>query len=156
MKIFLNLGSNLGCREEMLGRAVALIRGALSGRVVCSRMIETQAWGYESDNPFLNVGVAVEPDQALSPMEVLRIVEGIQRELDPSPHRDESGGYIDRAIDIDIIAIDDVVMDTPELTLPHPRMHLREFVLVPMAELAPDWVHPRLGRRVDEMVKAWD
>lgn len=61
------------------------------------------------------------------------------------------GGYIDRAIDIDIIAIDDVVMDTPELTLPHPRMHLREFVLVPMAELAPDWCHPRFGLRVDEM-----
>ncbi len=84
-------------------------------------------------------------------MEVLRIVEGIQRDLDPSPHRDEAGGYIDRAIDIDIVAIDDVVMDTPELTLPHPRMHLREFVLVPMAELAPDWRHPRFGLRVDEM-----
>lgn len=151
MKIFLNLGSNLGNREEMLGRAVALLRDALPGRVTCSRMIETPAWGFESDNPFLNVGVAVETECALSPMEVLRIVEGIQRDLDPSPHRDEAGGYIDRAIDIDIVAINDVVLDTPELTLPHPRMHLREFVLVPMAELAPDWRHPRFGLRVDEM-----
>lgn len=92
MKIFLNLGSNLGNREEMLGRAVALLRDALPGRVTCSRMIETPAWGYESDNPFLNVGMTVEPECALSPMEVLRMVEGIQRELDSSPHRDEAGG----------------------------------------------------------------
>ena len=118
----------------MLGRAVALLRDALPGRVTCSRMIETPAWGYESDNPFLNVGMTVEPECALSPMEVLRMVEGIQRELDPSPHRDEAGGYIDRAIDIDIIMVDDVRMDTPRLTLPHPRMREREFVMLPLME----------------------
>ncbi|MDE6204622.1 MAG: 2-amino-4-hydroxy-6-hydroxymethyldihydropteridine diphosphokinase [Duncaniella sp.] len=152
MKIFLNLGSNLGNREEMLGRAVALLRDALPGRVTCSRMLETPAWGFESAHPFINLGVMIETDTEHEPLGLLHTVQQVQRDLDPSPHRDAEGLYIDRAIDIDIVAIDDVVMDTPELTLPHPRMHLREFVLVPMAELAPEWVHPRLGLRIDEMV----
>lgn len=151
MKIFLNLGSNLGDREEMLGRAVALIGDALPGRVSCSRVLETPAWGYESANAFLNVGVMVETDIAYEPVRVLHILQEIQRRLDPSPHRNAAGGYIDRAIDIDIIAIDDTVMDTPELTLPHPRMHLRRFVLEPMAQLAPDWEHPMLHMTPEEM-----
>ncbi|MDE6378068.1 MAG: 2-amino-4-hydroxy-6-hydroxymethyldihydropteridine diphosphokinase, partial [Duncaniella sp.] len=69
-----------------------------------------------------------------------------------APHRDRDGGYIDRRIDIDIIAIDSIVLSTPRLTLPHPRMHLREFVLVPLAQLAPGWVHPVTGLNASAML----
>lgn len=152
MKIFLNLGSNLGSREEILGRAVALLGDALPGRVSCSRMLETPAWGFESVHPFINLGVMIETDAEYEPLELLHIVQAVQRRLDPSPHRDASGGYIDRAIDIDIIAIDERVIDLPELTVPHPRMHLRRFVLEPMEQLAPDWRHPLLHLTPEEMM----
>lgn len=152
MTIHLNLGSNLGEREDTLGRAVALIKDALPGRLTCSQIIETPAWGFESANPFLNLGVMVETDEECDPIELLHTLQKIQHSLDPSPHRDASGGYIDRAIDIDIIAIDDLVLDSPELTLPHPRMHLRRFVLGPMAQLAPDWHHPLLHLTPEEML----
>lgn len=154
MVIHLNLGSNLGGREDILGRAVALIKDALPGRVTCSRLIESEPWGFESENTFLNLGVMVEidGDMAFEPMELLGIFQDIQRALDPSPHRDAEGGYIDRAIDIDIIAVDDIVIDGPELTLPHPRMHMRRFVLEPMAELAPSWRHPLLHLTPGEML----
>ena len=152
MKIFLNLGSNLGNREEMLGRAVALISGALPGRVSCSRMLETPAWGFESEYPFLNIGVMIETEAGYEPLGLLRMIQDIQHQLDPSPHRNEEGGYIDRAIDIDIIAIDERVIDLPELTVPHPRMYLRRFVLEPMEELAPDWKHPLLHLTPKEMM----
>jgi len=152
MTLHINLGSNLGCREATLGRAVALIKDALPGRVTCSDIIETPAWGFKSDHPFLNIGVMAETDSDIAPTELLHTLQGIQHALDPSPHRDASGGYIDRAIDIDIIAIDDLVIDTPELTLPHPRMHLRRFVLEPMAQLAPSWRHPLLHLTPGEML----
>ncbi len=154
MTIHLNLGSNLGGREDILGRAVALIKDVLPGRVTCSQVIESAPWGFESANPFLNLGVMVEIDGAMAfePMELLRIFQDIQHALDPSPHRDAAGGYIDRAIDIDIIAIDNLVIESPQLTLPHPRMHLRRFVLGPMAELAPSWHHPLLHLTPGEMM----
>lgn len=152
MLVHLNLGSNLGDREAILGRAVTLIGRALPGHVTCSRMIETPAWGFESQHPFLNIGVTVRLERVWEPLDLLHAVQRVQREMDPSPHRDATGAYIDRAIDIDIIAIDDTVMVSSELTLPHPRMHLREFVLRPMAEISPEWVHPLLHMTAAQML----
>ncbi len=87
---------------------------------------------------------------------VLRKLQEIQLSIDPSPHRDAEGRYIDRAIDIDLIAIDDWVVDTPDLTLPHPRMHLRDFVLIPLAGLAPTWRHPLTGKTATQHLSALD
>lgn len=152
MLVHLNIGSNLGDREAILYRAVELLGRALPGRVTCSRMIETPAWGFESQHPFLNMGVTIGLERVWEPLELLHTVQRVQHEVDPSPHRDDKGGYIDRAIDIDIIAIDDTVMMSSELTLPHPRMHMREFVLRPMAEIAPEWVHPLLHMTAAQML----
>lgn len=154
MTIHLNIGSNLGNRETMLRRAVEQISQALPGRVVCSDTIETPAWGYESEHPFLNIGVMLEPDTVYTPLEVLGILQKIQYSIDPSSHRDATGAYIDRAIDIDIIAIDDTVMESDELTLPHPRMHEREFVLRPMMQTAPAWEHPQLHLTPSQLLAA--
>ncbi|MCM1517355.1 MAG: 2-amino-4-hydroxy-6-hydroxymethyldihydropteridine diphosphokinase [Pseudoflavonifractor sp.] len=154
---YINIGSNMGDRHALIERAVALIE-RLSGPVRRSVYIESEPWGYESDNLFLNLGVAV--DTPMAPEELLERLLAIEREINPSSHRRPDGSYVDRAIDIDLIACDvmdgtgarSVVTDTPSLTLPHPRMHLRRFVLVPMAELAPAWRHPLLGLTPREML----
>lgn len=105
-----------------------------------SGFVESEPWGFSSGNGFLNVGV--EMDVCLPPDELMARLLDVQNGICASSHRDSSGGYVDRMIDIDLIFYGDVVMDTPSLVLPHPRMHLREFVLRPVAELSPEWVHP--------------
>lgn len=141
MTIFLNIGSNLGDRRLNLSRAIAAIEREF-GYFELSHTVESEPWGYDSPNPYLNVGMMVLSD--LTPLEILHKLQAIEREISPDPHRNPDGTYTDRIIDIDIIAIDDIVMDTPELTLPHPRLLLRPFVLEPLAELAPFWEHPLL------------
>ena len=111
-----------------------------------SDFITSPPWGYDSCNNFLNVGIAVEIDPDIPPLTILDDLLQVQFSVNPSPHRDESGNYIDRNIDIDIIAIDQLIFNHPRLTIPHPRMHLRQFVVAPMRQLAPDWKHPVYGK----------
>lgn len=156
--IHINIGSNSGCRHALIERAAAAVASAAGGPVSCSAVIETEPWGFDSPNAFLNLGLMVErelppaTDMRAFALTLLRRLRAIERGIDPSPHRDASGGYIDRAIDIDLIAVGDLVMETPELTLPHPRMHEREFVLRPLAELDPLWRHPLLGLTGSELL----
>lgn len=150
MHVFLNIGSNLGDRRRNLSRAVGAIEKEF-GYFELSHVVESEPWGYESPNPFLNVGMMILSD--LEPQEVLHKLQTIERSLSPAPHRNHDGSYADRLVDIDIIAIDSLVMDTPELQLPHPRMAERRFVLEPMAELAPFWVHPLLHRTPAELLQ---
>lgn len=142
MHYFINIGSNLGDRRRNLSRAVAAIEKEF-GYFELSHTVESEPWGYASLNPYLNVGMMFISE--LEPVEVLRRLQTIEAGLNASPHRTAEGGYADREVDIDIIAVDDLMVDTPELTVPHPRMAERRFVLEPLAELAPFWVHPRLG-----------
>ncbi|MCM1162894.1 MAG: 2-amino-4-hydroxy-6-hydroxymethyldihydropteridine diphosphokinase [Muribaculaceae bacterium] len=152
MRIHLNIGSNIGHRRSTLERAVAALSEALPGQMKVSEPIETPAWGYESANPYLNIGVMIDSDVDLPLQRLLELVLDIQNGISRQPHRDATGGYCDRIIDIDIIAVDDRIVQTPELTLPHPRMHLRRFVLEPMATLDPTWRHPVLGKTASEMM----
>ncbi|MDE5749844.1 MAG: 2-amino-4-hydroxy-6-hydroxymethyldihydropteridine diphosphokinase, partial [Duncaniella sp.] len=108
---------------------------------------------YEPPNPYLNLGVMTEPDTPLDPLDILDRAEEAQRAVSTDPHRSADGSYRDRLIDIDIIAIDAMVLDHPRLTLPHPRMHLRPFVLGPMAELDPAWVHPRIRKTPAQLLE---
>lgn len=153
MTLHLNIGSNIGHRRSAIERAVAALCEALpTGHTVCSEPVESEPWGFESPHPFLNVGVRIRLASPIEPGEVLRRVLAAERSVSAMPHRHPSGAYRDREVDIDIIAIDDLVTDTATLTLPHPRMHLREFVLRPMIELAPGWRHPLLGLTPAEML----
>lgn len=140
----INIGSNLGDRHALIGQAVAAIERALHATARCSRAFESSPWGYESPNKFLNVGIAIDTVN-ISPVHLLHILQEIEHDINPAPHRDLSGKYVDRSIDIDLIAVDTLTLSTPELILPHPRMHLREFVLIPMQETAPTWRHPVTG-----------
>lgn len=148
MNVFLNIGSNLGNRRLNISRAVRAIEREF-GYFELSKTVESKPEGFMSPNVFLNVGMMILTD--LEPIEVLHKLQTIEKELSPTSHRDEKGNYIDREIDIDIIAIDEMIIETEELTVPHPRMHQRHFVLEPMAELAPGWVHPKLGKTAWEL-----
>lgn len=139
--VFINIGSNLGNRRMNLSRAVAAIEKEF-GWFELSHTVESAPWGFESPNAFLNVGMMFLSD--LEPHEILRCLQDIEWRLSPGAHRNPDGTYADRAVDIDIIAIDDIVVDSPELKIPHPMMHKRSFVLEPMQELAPFWEHPLL------------
>ena len=89
----------------------------------------------------------------LSPLELLGAVRDIERAISPAPHRNADGSYADRLIDIDIIAVDSLVVDVAELQIPHPRMHERRFVLEPMNCLNPRWIHPILGLNPSQMLE---
>lgn len=142
----ISIGSNLGDRAALIGRAVAAISARFTVTAV-SRPVESEPWGYSSPHPFLNIGVNIEIPPTLSPRQLMLSLLEIQNEIDATPHRLADGTYADRAIDIDLICIGSRVSDAADdgnPSLPHPRMHLRHFVLIPMTEILPSWRHPRL------------
>ena len=150
MIYYLNIGSNIGDRRDNLYRAVVALAAGTGGCAVSS-IVESEPWGFESDNRFMNLGVSL--DSALEPHEMLDRIHDIERRLGSASHRDEQGGYIDRLVDIDIVAIDDLVIDTPTLQVPHPHLPERDFFLKPMAQLAPDWRHPVTGLTASQMLE---
>lgn len=139
-QVFLGLGSNLGDREHHLTEAIRLI-GERVGQVVRqSSFIETEPWGFESENGFLNGVILCET--TLTPRQVLRVTQKIERELgrqvksltaDGSPYT--LPRYADRPIDIDILLYDDLTVDEPDLKIPHPLMYERDFVMIPLKEI---------------------
>ena len=135
MTTYLGIGTNLGDRAENLTRAVALISEQVGTVLACSSFMETAPWGFTSDNHFLNAVLAV--DTALSPHELLRVTQSIERELGRL-HKTIDGNYSDRIIDIDILLYDDLTIVSEELTIPHPYMLIRDFVYLPLGEIAPE------------------
>lgn len=150
MNAHLNIGSNKGDSRRLIAEAVALV-GRYCGRVsAVSRLVESAPWGFDSPNNFVNVGVEV--TTSLSPVDLIAMTQRVERMISPAPHRDSTGAYIDREIDIDIVCIDDMVIDSPRLIVPHPRMAQRRFVLEPINELRPGWRHPLTGLTPAEML----
>jgi len=149
----INIGSNQGDREAIIADAVALIALISETEPRISRYYESEPWGFESENRFLNIGVEIE--YGAEPSQLLSELQRIERELGATPHRDSSGSYLDRNLDIDIIcAIDkEMIVETPLLTIPHPRMSERLFVLEPLHELSPEWIHPITKQNVDNLIK---
>ena len=133
-KLYLSLGSNLGDRAENLHRAIALIEERVGTVQRVSSFIETEPWGFESKHPFLNAACLVLT--TLSPMECLDATQQIERELGRK-RKSKNGKYHDRPIDIDLLMYDDLTLSTPRLTLPHPRMQERDFVMIPLREILP-------------------
>lgn len=138
---FILLGSNMGDREVVLDNAIKEIEKRCGRIVNKSSLYESEPWGFDTDLYFLNQAIAVETE--LEPHDLLKELLTIEAEL--GRRRNENHiGYESRPIDLDIIYIDDMINDDDDLILPHPRMHLRRFVLVPLSEISPDFVHPIL------------
>ena len=137
-QLYLSLGSNLGDRERMLHRAIALIDERIGTVQRVSSFIETEPWGFESEHPFLNAAVMVLT--TLSPEQCLKETQQIERELGRTT-KSKDGIYHDRPIDIDLLMYGDLKLSTPTLTLPHPRMQERDFVMIPLREILPNTVN---------------
>lgn len=146
----INIGSNLGNRMANILRAVAEITLLSDTPVKKSTIIESAPWGYKSQHSFINIGIEI--SITLTPEQLIRELQKIEKSISPSPHRTPDGTYADRPIDIDLIYVDQQVISTPQLSIPHPRMHLRSFVLTPIAEIAPEWTHPTLKLTATQML----
>jgi 2-amino-4-hydroxy-6-hydroxymethyldihydropteridine diphosphokinase len=134
MKAYLGIGTNLGDRAANLHYAVDQINEQAGHVLACSSFIETEPWGFASDNAFLNA--VVEIDTLHTPHELLHITQAIEREMGRT-HKSAGGVYSDRIIDIDILLYEDLVVNEPDLTIPHPLMWQRSFVYEPLLEIAP-------------------
>lgn len=130
--VYLSLGSNLGDREATMRRAIGLLNERAGSVDRQSSFIETEPWGFESTNKFLNMCVRLLT--ALSPEQLLMATKQIERELGRT-QKSVNGKYHDRPIDIDILMYDDVQIDSNDLTLPHPHMQERDFVMIPLREI---------------------
>ncbi|MFT5524043.1 MAG: 2-amino-4-hydroxy-6-hydroxymethyldihydropteridine diphosphokinase [Pirellulaceae bacterium] len=149
---FISLGANLGQRAENIGRAVELL--AANPRihsVRCSSLLETQSVGGPPDQPpFFNA--AAELETSLDPESLLRVLQDVEQQLGRTRHQ----RWDKRTLDLDILLFDDLVIQTQQLTVPHPRMAFRRFVLNPLAEIASNTLHPQLGWTVAEIIQHLD
>ena len=135
---YLALGTNIGNKRRNMITAAALLAERVGDVLALSGFYETEPWGFQSENTFLNA--ALQLDTSLSPLELLKATQEIEIEMGHT--QKSNGAYHDRIIDIDILLYDNLVLQTPELTLPHPLMHERLFVMEPLAEIAPNVIHP--------------
>lgn len=145
--VYLGLGTNIGNRRGNLVKAAALLAERVGDILALSGFMETEPWGFDSENLFLNAAIKMETP--LTPDELLSATQAIEREMGREKKSD--GTYHDRVIDIDILLYDNRVIEHPGLIVPHPLMQERLFVMAPLAEIAPFERHPLLGRTFMEL-----
>ncbi|MBR5353732.1 MAG: 2-amino-4-hydroxy-6-hydroxymethyldihydropteridine diphosphokinase [Bacteroidales bacterium] len=156
--LYLLIGGNQGDRKALLQQATDLIRQRVGSVVGCSQLYETAPWGTfdgMETQPFLNMALQVET--SLSAHDCLRECLAIEKELGRqrkgnTPPNDAKRVYSSRPIDIDLILFDNEVISLPDLTIPHPRMHQRRFVLQPLCDIAPDAIHPVLKKTISQLL----
>ena len=148
-KVYLGLGSNQGDRQQNLNRAIALIANRVGPITDQSDLFVTEPVGFKSTHLFNNMVIGLET--SLTANEVLKTTQQIEKELGRKK-KSVNGIYHDRLIDIDILLYDDETIQTPSLTVPHPRMKERRFVLEPMAQIAPQLIIPNETKTIAELL----
>lgn len=137
-QVYLGLGSNLGDCRKNLERAIRLIGDRVGLVTRQSSFIETEPWGFDSENKFLNAAILCETER--TPREVLLLTQQIERDMGRKKKliangQEPKANYKDRPIDIDILLYDDLTVDEPDLKIPHPLMYERDFVMIPLEEV---------------------
>lgn len=146
-KIGLILGSNLDGKFHYLKTASVFLQDNVGAIICASSIYASPPWGYKSQNEYINQVLIIETSQ--SPMQVLEKNLLIEKAL--GRERSENG-YTDRTIDIDILFYEDLISLKEKLMLPHPRLHLRKFCLIPLMEVLPEWRHPQLNIYIDKLI----
>lgn len=139
------MGGNIGNTQAVFKKAIEQIESGIGRCVLKSRLYTTEPWGFEAEQLFLNQVVVVETE--LEPHAVLELCLQTEAELG----RTRGNGYQSRTIDIDILFFDNRIIDLPDLKVPHPLLHLRNFVLQPMCDVAPQLVHPVLKKTMEQL-----
>jgi len=142
----IGIGSNLGKREENCLRSIDFLEEEGIFIRKCSTLYESEPWGVKDQPRFVNAAVEVETDK--KPQALLAALKKIEKTMG----RTETGRWGPRVIDLDILFYNDLVIDTPDLRIPHPFMHERKFVLRPLSDIAPDKMHPVLRKTVKELL----
>jgi 2-amino-4-hydroxy-6-hydroxymethyldihydropteridine diphosphokinase len=147
-EVFLGIGTNLGDREKNLKESITAIEEKIGKVVILSSVYSTEPWGFTTEDEFLNMVVKVETD--LIPLELIKrilIIESLSGRV-----RTENK-YLSRVIDIDILFYEDLVISDKNLTIPHPLIQMRKFVLVPLCEIEPELVHPVLKKSIASLME---
>ena len=149
-RAYLSLGSNLGDKSGNLNKAIELLKERAGEVLAVSSFYETAPDGFISENSFVNIALSL--DTKLDVYVLLDVCEEIEKELGRTT-KSVNLNYSERVIDIDILYFNNMQLATERLTLPHPRMHKRQFVLEPLAEIAPKFRHPITGMSTVKMLK---
>ncbi len=147
MQVIVLIGGNEGDREQLILEACSRIESRIGKIVSKSMLYESEPWGFETDRFFLNRALLLET--SLSASEVLTEALYIESVLGRVRNKK---GYASRTMDIDILFYENLCVDLPDLMIPHPKMQERRFVLLPLAEIVPDWMHPALGKTIKTLL----
>lgn len=151
-KVFILLGSNLGDKYVLINKAIKSLVLEAGQLITVSDIFFSAPWGYESENQFYNAVIQLEtilnPEKLLQ--KCIEIEQKLGRELKEKPD------YEDRNIDIDILFYGQQIINLPDLIIPHPRMHLRKFTLLPLHQIAPDFIHPIFQKSVSQLLNECD
>jgi len=146
-KVYISLGTNIGDREKFLCKALEAFPPKIQ-ITKRSLIYETEPWGFKNQGDFLNQ--VIEAETSLDPHELMQVLKKIEKELG----REKIFKYGPRNIDLDILFFDDAIIHDEDLNIPHPMVPNRAFVLIPLKEIAPDFVHPESGISVSELAES--
>ena len=150
VRCYILFGSNQGDKEKLLEQACSLINNRCGLLVERSSAYTTEPWGFEADEWFLNELLVVETE--LDPDTLMDALLQIEKELGRVRHP-EKKGYSSRTVDLDILYYGDKIVNTEKVTVPHPRLHLRKFALMPLCEVIPDFLHPVFNLTQTQMLE---
>ena len=146
---YLCLGGNVGDRKKIIESALYIINNNVGKITAKSSIYETEAWGVDNHHPYLNQCISV--ITSYNPLELISSLLNIENQL--GRERINSDNYNPRTLDIDVLFFNDEIINYPNLIVPHPRLHLRNFVLMPLKEIAPHFLHPKLKKTITELLE---